>query len=151
MTKVTGRKGRGTARTKGQEIVDGLRDLADALKSDEPLGPRFTVRTYKITPPPEYRGEGVRRVRELLGMSQAAFAAFLGADPSTVRSWEHGLRPPSPLACRMLSEIEAAPTHWRERLMAMACLVGPEPHGATAEAGAKTRPKRRSRAAGKMV
>ena len=149
MTEVTDRKGRGTARTKGQEIVEGLRDLADALKSDEPLGSRFTVRTYKITPPPEYRGEGVRRVRELLGMSQAAFAAFLGADPSTVRSWEQGLRPPSPLACRMLSEIEADPTHWRERLMA--CLVGPETQGATAGAGAKTGPRRRTRAAGKMV
>ena len=63
MTEVTKRKGRGTARTKGQEIVEGLRGLADALKSDEPLGSRFTVRTYKIAPPPEYRGEGVRRVR----------------------------------------------------------------------------------------
>ena len=149
MTEVTDRKGRGTARTKGQEIVEGLRDLADALKSGEPLGSRFTVRTYKITPPPGYRGEGVRRVRDLLGMSQAAFAAFLGVDPSTVRSWEQGLRPPSPLACRMLSEIEADPTHWRERLMA--CLVGPETHGATAEAGAKPRPRRRTRAAGKLV
>jgi putative transcriptional regulator len=106
-----------------------LRDLADVLKSDEPLESRFTVRTYKIAPPPEYRGEGVRRVRALLGMSQAAFAAFLGADPSTVRSWEQGLRPPSPLACRMLSEIEADPTHWRKRLVA--CLVGPETGGAT--------------------
>ena len=77
MTEVTNRKGRGTARSKGQEIVEGLRDLAGALKSDEPLGSRFTVRTYKIAAPPEYRGEGVRRVRELLGMSQAAFAAFL--------------------------------------------------------------------------
>ena len=66
----------------------------------------------------ESRGEGVRRVRGLLGMSQAAFAAFLGADPSTVRSWEQGLRPPGPLACRMLSEIEADPSHWRRRLMA---------------------------------
>jgi putative transcriptional regulator len=118
MTNATDRKGRGTARTKGQEIVEGLRELADALKAGEPLESRFTVRTFKIAPPPEYHGEGVRRVRELLGMSQAAFAAFLGVDPSTVRSWEQGLHQPSPLACRMLSEIEADPTHWRERLLA---------------------------------
>ena len=57
-------------------------------------------------------------------MSQAAFGAFLGADPSTVRSWEQGLRVPGPVARRMLSEIEADPAHWRKRLAA--CLVGPE-------------------------
>jgi putative transcriptional regulator len=147
MTESTDRKVRRTARTKGQEIVEGLRDLADALKSDEPLETRLTVRTYKIMPPPEYRGEGVRRVRELLGMSQAAFAAFLGADPSTVRSWEQGLRSPSPLACRMLSEIEAEPSHWRGRLIA--CLVGSDTNGATAEIETKAHSAHRTRAAGK--
>ena len=121
MTKLTDRGVRSTARTKGQEIVEGLRDLAATLQAGQPLESRFTVRTYKIAPPPTYRGADVRRVRELLAMSQAAFAAFLGADPSTVRSWEQGLRPPSPLACRLLSEIEADPTHWRKRLAA--CLV----------------------------
>jgi putative transcriptional regulator len=142
-------RNRSAARTKGREIVEGLRDLADALKSEEPLESRFTVRTYKIGPPPEYSGAGVRRVRALLGMSQAAFASFLGANPSTVRSWEQGLRPPSPLACRMLFEIEADPTHWRKRLLA--CLVGVESHGAIAKAGAKSRPRRRTRANGKTV
>ncbi len=116
MTKLTDRKASGTARTKGQEIVDGLRDLAATLQSGEPLESRFTVRTYKIPPPPKYDGDGVRRARELLAMSQAAFAAFLGVDASTVRSWEQGLRLPSPLACRLLSEIEADPAHWRRQL-----------------------------------
>ena len=150
MTEVTKRKGRSTARTKGQEIVDGLcATLPTPLKSNEPLGSRFTVRTNKIAPPPEYRGEGVRRVRELLGMSQAAFAAFLGVDPSTVRSWEQELRLPSPLACRMLSEIEADAPHWRGRLIA--CLVDPETSRPAAEADSKTRPKRGTRAPGKTV
>jgi DNA-binding transcriptional regulator YiaG len=115
------------SRTKGDEIIQGLRELINVLRSGEPLESRFTVRTYKIAPPPSYDGEGVRRIRELLAMSQAAFAAFLGADVSTVRSWEQGLRPPSPLACRILSEIEADPPHWRKRLAA--CMVGPEIHG----------------------
>jgi DNA-binding transcriptional regulator YiaG len=115
---------RHAAQSKGKEIVQGLRALADSLKSGEPLEARFTVRTYKISPPPEYRPDDARRVRSSLGMSQAAFAAFLGVDPSTVRSWEQGLRPPSPLACRVMSEIEADPAHWRKRLAA--CLVGPE-------------------------
>jgi DNA-binding transcriptional regulator YiaG len=54
-------------------------------------------------------------------LSQAEFAAFLAVDPSAVRSWEQELRPPSPLACRLMSEIEAEPAHWRKRLAA--CLV----------------------------
>jgi DNA-binding transcriptional regulator YiaG len=130
-------------RSKGDEIVEGLCELIDVLRSGEPLESRFTVRTYKITPPPNYGAEGVRRVRELLAMSQAAFAAFLGADASTVRSWEQGLRPPSPLACRLLSEIEADPAHWRKRLAA--CVVGPETHGPVhREGGAQRRSRRRS-------
>ena len=115
------------ARSKGREIVQGLRELADALRSGEPLEARFTVRTCKIAPPPEYREGDVRRVRDLLAMSQAAFAGFLGVDPSTLRSWEQGLRPPSLLACRMLSEIEANPAFWRKRLSAL--LVGPAIRG----------------------
>jgi DNA-binding transcriptional regulator YiaG len=136
-----------SGRSKGDEIVEGLRELIEVLRSGEPLGSRFTVRTYKIAPPPSYDGEGVRRVREVLAMSQAAFAAFLGADASTVRSWEQGLRPPSPLACRLLSEIEADPAHWRKRLAA--CMVGPETHGPGRPVGRRARRESRGRTARK--
>ena len=116
MTKRPRRAPRGTSATKGQDIVDGLRELSATLQAGRPLQSRFTVRTYKIPPPPQYRGAEVRRVRDVMAMSQAAFAAFLGVDPSTVRSWEQEIRPPSPLACRLLSEIEAEPAYWRKRL-----------------------------------
>jgi putative transcriptional regulator len=120
-TKRDGQGVRRTAATKGQEIVEGLLEFSDTLRAGKPLESRFTVRTYKIPAPPQYGGAEVRRVREVMAMSQAAFAAFLGVDPSTVRSWEQELRPPSPLACRLLSEIEADPAYWRKRLAA--CLV----------------------------
>ncbi|MFI5455867.1 MAG: helix-turn-helix domain-containing protein [Isosphaerales bacterium] len=145
MSKGTDHEVRRAARTKGQEIVQGLRELTDALGAGEPLEARFTVRTYKIAPPPEYREDDVRRARDLLGMSQAAFAAFLGVDPSTVRSWEQGLRPPSPIACRMLSEIEINPGYWRKRLTA--CLIGPEIRGPAAGVEANSRRRRRTRTA----
>jgi hypothetical protein len=87
-------------------------------------------------------------VRELLAMSQVAFAALLGADPSTVRSWEQGLRTPNPLACRLLSEIEADPSHWRKRIASL--LV---PAGAGAAGGSKRhdRDNRPGRAVGDPV
>ena len=117
MTKLTNHGARTTARSKGEDMVTDLRNLALALQAGKRLDSQFTVRTYKIAPPPPYRGAAVRRVRELLAMSQAAFAALLGVDPSTVRSWEQELRRPSPIACRLLSEIEADPDHWRTRLV----------------------------------
>jgi DNA-binding XRE family transcriptional regulator len=58
----------------------------------------------------------VRRVRDLLGMSQVVFARFLGVDPNTVRSWEQGTRPPSSIARRFMGEIEEDPAYWRQRV-----------------------------------
>ena len=146
MTQGTDRRVRDAARDKGREIVDGLRELAEALGAGEPLERRFNVRTYTIAPPPEYRGEDVRRVRALLAMSRAAFAALLGVDRSTVRSWELGPRTPSPPSRRLMSEIEADPSHWRRRLAE--CLIGHEPAGSASEGEGMPR-RRRSKAAGK--
>ena len=86
LTKRNGQDVRGTAATKGQEIVEGLRELSDTLRAGKPLESRFTLRTYKIPAPPQYGGAEVRRAREVMAMSQVAFAALLGVDPSTVRS-----------------------------------------------------------------
>jgi putative transcriptional regulator len=146
MSKGADNRLRGAARGKGQEIVQGLRELAEALKGGEPLEARFTVRTYRISSPPEYRDGDVRRVRDLLGMSQAAFASFLSVDPSTVRSWEQGLRVPSALARRVLFEIENDPDYWRKRLAA--CLVGPITSGPPATVPTPDRPKGRGRRGG---
>ena len=121
MSKLASRSVRVPLTSKGQEIVDGLQSLAATLRAGKPLESQFTVRTFKIPPPAQCRGKEVRRVREILAMSQASFAAFLGVDPSTVRSWEQGLRLPSPLACRLLSAIAEDPDYWRRRLAT--CLV----------------------------
>lgn len=147
MTRDRNPSGRDAARSKGQEIVEGLRELAEALESGEPLERRFTVRTCAIAPPPNYRGADVSRVRGLLGMSQAAFAAFLGVDRSTVRSWEQGVRTPSPSSCRLMSEIEADPPHWRRRLAAS--LVGPGSGGPDVRASSPPRRHRSAREPGR--
>jgi putative transcriptional regulator len=103
--------------SKGAEIVAGLREFLDVLKSGEPLETHFTVHTMPadFTPRP-YGPDDVRRVRALLSMSQVIFARFLGVGPGSVRAWEQGLREPSALARRFLDEIEANPAHWRRRL-----------------------------------
>ena len=101
----------------GSKIVAAFDEAIDAMRSGELLEKRFSVRTYKADfVCRTYGPEDVRRVRGLLGMSQAFFARLLGVDPNTVRSWEHGTRPPSPIARRFMGEIEGDPVYWRKRV-----------------------------------
>ena len=48
MTKRDGQGVRRTAATKGEEIVEGLRELSDTLQAGKPLETRFTVRNFTI-------------------------------------------------------------------------------------------------------
>jgi putative transcriptional regulator len=100
----------------GSRILAAIEEATELLRSEGLESRRLTIRTYKIPPAPRaYRPEDVKRVRDLLGASQAVLAGFLGVNVNTVRSWEQGKRPPQPIACRFLSEIEADPAYWRRR------------------------------------
>jgi len=101
----------------GAEILEALEEVADALKSGEPLAQRFTLRSYRFEFAARSYGPGdVRSVRQILGLSQPLFAEFLGVDTSTVQSWEQGARPPSAIARRFMDEIAVNPDYWRGRL-----------------------------------
>jgi putative transcriptional regulator len=113
-----GRGGRGRARpSAGARIVAAIEEATELLRAEGLQGERITVRTYRLPPAPrDYRPDDVKRVRELLGTSQAVLAGFLGVNVNTVRSWEQGKRPPQPIARRFLSEIEEDPAYWRRRI-----------------------------------
>jgi DNA-binding transcriptional regulator YiaG len=109
----------------GAKIVGAFEEAIALMQTGEPLERHFTVRTYKVEfTPREYGPDDVRRVRGLLGMSQVLFARFLGVDANTVRSWEQGTRPPSPIARRFMDEIEGDPEHWQQRIIQDAVEVG---------------------------
>jgi putative transcriptional regulator len=99
------------------KIVAAIEEATELLRSEGLDGNKLTVRTY-VYPPTRraYRPADVKRVRELLGVSEAVLAEFLGVNVNTVRSWEQGKRLPQPIACRFLSEIESDPAHWRRRI-----------------------------------
>jgi putative transcriptional regulator len=110
----------------GSKIVSAFDEAIEAMRSGEPLEKRFSVRTYKADfDCPAYGPEDVRRVRRSLGMSQVFFARFLGVDPNTVRSWEQGTRPPSPIARRFMGEIEADPEYWQRRIAQSVLEIAP--------------------------
>jgi putative transcriptional regulator len=101
----------------GAKIVSALQEAIDVVRSGESLPGRLTVRSFHAEfVRPSYGAADVRRVRDLLGMSQVVFARFLGVDPNTVRSWEQGTRPPSSIARRFMGEIEHDPAYWRRRI-----------------------------------
>jgi putative transcriptional regulator len=100
----------------GTKILDAIQEATEILRSDGLASPRITMRTYEIPPAPRTcQAADVKRVREMLGTSQAVFARFLGINVNTLRSWEQGRRLPQAIACRFLREIEADPIYWRQR------------------------------------
>jgi putative transcriptional regulator len=112
----------------GAEIIGALTELRDTLRAKIPLDQKFTVRTVELDlRPREYSAEDVKRTRQILNVSQAIFARFLGVDVKTVRSWEQGLKQPSPIACRFMDEIVFSPDHWHERLRQVITRKDPDP------------------------
>jgi putative transcriptional regulator len=101
----------------GARVVAAFEEAIEAMRAGKPLEETFSVRYYPAAfLPRPYGPSDVRRVRDLVGMSQAVFARFLGVSANTVRSWEQGTRPPQPIARRFLGEIEADPGYWRRRI-----------------------------------
>lgn len=70
---------------------------------------RRTLRESKVSPPPEYASTQIRRLREVLGLSQPVFAQALNVSVGTVRSWEQGLRSPDGPSRRLLELTERHP------------------------------------------
>jgi len=101
----------------GAKIVAAFEEAIEVMRPVGPVAARLTARTYRADfAARDYGPDDVRRVRGLLGMSQAVFARFLGVDANTVRSWEHGTRPPSAIARRFMGEIESDPDYWKRRV-----------------------------------
>jgi len=114
-TKAVGRAQNGLSA--GAKTLAAIEEATEILRSEGLESKQLTVRTYKERPAPRaYRPGDVKRVRELVGVSQAVLAGFLGVNVNTVRSWEQGKRLPQPIACRFLSEIEADLVYWRQRI-----------------------------------
>src|SRR5437868_95292 len=72
------------ASSAGSKILAAIEEATELLRSEGLGSRRLTVRTYRMpTAPRAYRPGDVKRVRELLGASQAVFAGFLGVNVNT--------------------------------------------------------------------
>lgn len=104
-----------------REMIDGLNELAEALRGGGDLSSKFNVREVALSlKPVSYTPALVKKTRGTLNASQALFAGFLGVSPATVRSWERGGNVPSDVAARFMDEIRHDPEYWRKRFAAVA-------------------------------
>jgi DNA-binding transcriptional regulator YiaG len=100
-----------------QQILEGLREMAEFATSCEPPEKRYSVRHLTLDlEPGEYTPDKVRATRGIFGLSQPLFATFLGVEVSALRHWEQGIRSPSAVVRRFLDEMNATPEHWRGRI-----------------------------------
>jgi len=100
-----------------QQILEGLREMAEFATAGEPPEKRYTVRHLTLDlEPGDYTPDKVRATREVFGLSQPLFAKFLGVKVSALRHWEQGIRSPSAVVRRFLDEMNATPDHWRRRI-----------------------------------
>jgi DNA-binding transcriptional regulator YiaG len=89
-----------------QQILEGLREMAEFATSDEPPEKRYTVRHVTLDlEPGNHAPDKVRATREIFGLSQPLFARFLGVEVSALRHWEQGIRSPSAVVRRFLDEL----------------------------------------------
>ncbi len=99
-----------------RDLVEGLGEFLNDLKNDVSIPDKYTCRGLILDLVPRaYTAGEVKATRQLLRVSQALFAVFLGVSPKTVRSWEQG-KPPSDMASRFMDEIQRNPDYWRKRL-----------------------------------
>lgn len=89
----------------------------DDLKRDVQRRHPERVRVaFRAPDPGAYPPAAVKKLRDVMGMSQATFAQVIGVSRILVQSWERGVRVPSPLAARLLDTISADPSAWLARL-----------------------------------
>jgi len=106
--------------TIGDKTIEGLQEFTEALKNRKTVSQQLNCRKIVLDlAPTAYDPKLARQTRELLNVSQAVFASFLGVSTNTVRAWEQGVNAPSEMACRFMDEIRHDPDYWRERLKEM--------------------------------
>lgn len=86
-----------------EDLKTGLQEAIDYEKG---LG-KAKVRTLQFEPVKKLDNNEIRKVRIEAGMTQAAFAQFMGISPKTVEAWERGRIHPTGPAYRLLGLLDS--------------------------------------------
>lgn len=83
-----------------EELQTGLLQAIDIEKKQ-----KEKKVTYRFKPVYKYSNIEIRDIRMKLGMSQSAFASYVGVSKKTVEAWENGRIHPTGPTCRLLDII----------------------------------------------
>lgn len=91
------------------KIYDELnQSLTGALAYER--GEQVDLRVVELPPAPKaMKPREIRKIRESLNASQAAFAHYLCVSPKAIQSWEQGVRRPRSAALRLLTIARSNP------------------------------------------
>ena len=84
-------------------IMTGLTEAVEDAKSKEK---KLNRRVVCVLPVKKYEATEVRNIRNSTGLSQKAFASYMGVSDKTVEAWEAGTNHPSGAASRLLNMME---------------------------------------------
>lgn len=80
-----------------------IRGLKEALEYERGKKKLKTTHRELPSPAPNWNQDEIRKIRrEVLNVSQPAFAVILNVKPPTIRAWEQGKKRPSGAASRLL-------------------------------------------------
>jgi putative transcriptional regulator len=104
----------------GELLIQGLREVRAIQGGESEPAHRVrrvvTVQDAEVKPPRHYKGAGIQKIRERMGLSQAVFARVLNASPDTVKAWEQGKREPDGMALALLEVADTHPEALLERV-----------------------------------
>ena len=86
-----------------EDLKTGLQEAIDFERGKG----RSKVRKLQFEPVQKVDNEEIRRIRIDAGMTQAAFAQFMGISPKTVEAWECGRIHPTGPAYRLIGLLHA--------------------------------------------
>lgn len=90
----------------GQALIGGLKDALAFEKGEKMI--KTTQRTL-TAPAPLFTKNEIRKLREVLGITQLEFASLLNIDIGTLRHWEQGRRKPTSTTNRLLQIFQEKP------------------------------------------
>lgn len=72
---------------------------------------KLSAKTVKLTVAPlvRFTPEEIKSIRRRTGLTQSAFAKYMGVSVKTVEAWEAGRNHPEGAACRLLAMTQSDP------------------------------------------
>ena len=105
----------------GQDLIGSMKE---AVAWNEG---KLNLRTEDIElpdSPPELDGKAVKKIREMLKVSQPVLAKYLGVSDKAVKAWEQNISQPNGSAIRLLQIAADRPTEFRSLIARAAKKVG---------------------------